>query len=93
MSERDEEAVPMEEVADVLERVLGAEGTRKLRMQFIDRVGRSEKITLLFPEGGTITISANSRKPGESRRALIKFLERCEKLGRDVAELVQREGA
>ncbi len=92
MSERDEAAVPMEEVADVLERVLGAEGTRELRLQFTDRQGRGEKISLLFPEGGTITISANTRKPGESRRALLKFLERCEQLGREVAtKLAQRK--
>ncbi len=85
MAERDEAAVPEDEVAAVLERVLGARaGTLGLRVQFTDRVGRSEKITLLFPEGGTIAISAGTRKAGASRRALIAFLERCEAIGHEV---------
>lgn len=86
VGERDEAAVPEDEVARVLERVLGERaGTLGLRVQFTDRAGRSEKITLVFPEGGTITVSANTRKAGESRRALIAFLERCEAIGKQVA--------
>lgn len=95
MAERDEAMVPEHEVATVLERVLGERaGTLGLRVQFTDRVGRSEKITLLFPEGGTITVSARTRKPGASRQALIAFLDRCEAIGHQVhAEMVAKREA
>ena len=92
VSERDEAAAPEDEVAAVLEQVLGGRaGTLGLRVQFTDRVGRSEKITLLFPEGGTITVSANTTKAGASRRALIAFLERCEAIGKQVQAEVAAE--
>lgn len=82
MGERDEAAYPEEQLAEQLDRVLKGSGAK---LQFRDRKGRSEKLTLVFPEGGTITISANTRKPGESRRALVAFVERCEEIGRQVA--------
>lgn len=88
MSDRDEAAVPMDQIAEVVERVLGE--PKGLSLLFQERKGRSEKITMRFDNGGTITITAGSCKAGESRRALIAFLERCEQLGRDVRTRVEQ---
>ncbi len=82
MSERDEAAVPMDEIDAVVARVLGQ--PTGLRIQCTDRAGRGEKIVVLFEEGGTITIDPHSRKAGAARRSLIEFLERCEKLALEV---------
>lgn len=90
MAERDEEAVPMRELEEALDDVLRGSGAT---LEFRDRAGRSEKLTLRFPAGGTITISANTRKAGESRRAFLAVIARCKKLGEDVArEVAERAG-
>jgi hypothetical protein len=67
----DEEVMPEAELRAYLVGTIGKDHKLVIR----PRKGRSERVTLVFPNESTVSITHDSRKPGLSRLAMKKLIE------------------